>query len=77
MSFGYWKIVTNAFPYDLIAGRHDMILPLRHVTENELTEEELVELKEIKWREGGQSRLNSKKCVVILYKGPAFILYRE
>ena len=48
MTFTYWKIVTNEFPYDYIASRHDMILPLRHVTEQELTEDELAELKEIK-----------------------------
>jgi hypothetical protein len=46
--FTYWKIAENTFPYDRIAGTHDMLLPLRHVMEGELTEDELPELAEIK-----------------------------
>ena len=46
--FQYWKIVENIFPYDLIAQTHHMIVPLRHVIEVELTEEELKELGIIK-----------------------------
>lgn len=46
--FKYWRIVKNDFPYDLIAETHDMILPIRHVKETELTEEEKTELLEIK-----------------------------
>ena len=47
-SFTYWKIIANRFPYDRIAKVHDMILPLRHVTENDLTEAERDELHSIK-----------------------------
>ncbi len=47
-TFKYWKITDNAFPYDLIATKHHMILPLRHVTEAELSKEELKELAGIK-----------------------------
>jgi hypothetical protein len=47
-TFTYWKITENQFPYDLIARDHHMVIPLRHVTENELTAEERAELSEIK-----------------------------
>ncbi len=40
--------MTNAFPYDRIAKTHDMIVPLRHVDEDHLNDEELKELKIIK-----------------------------
>jgi hypothetical protein len=43
-----WKIIPNEFPYDLIAVVHDMIVPLRHVDEAGLTDEERAELIEIK-----------------------------
>ena len=46
--FTHWKIVTNDFPYERIAQIHDMLIPLRHVTENALTAEELAEFNEIK-----------------------------
>lgn len=46
--FSYWKIVSNLYPYDRIAKRHDMIVPLRHVREPELTIEERAELDRIK-----------------------------
>ena len=48
MAFTYWKVIPNAFPYDRIAEQHDMIVPLRHVAEGELSLNELAELKEIK-----------------------------
>lgn len=41
----YWKIIRNSFPYDKIAKTHDMIVPKRHVTERELSRDELVELQ--------------------------------
>lgn len=47
-TFKFWKIIHNDFPYDLIADIHDMILPIRHVKEVDLTEEEKAELLEIK-----------------------------
>lgn len=47
-TFTYWKIIPNDFPYDKVAERHDMVVPLRHVAESDLTEEEKKELKEIK-----------------------------
>jgi diadenosine tetraphosphate (Ap4A) HIT family hydrolase len=46
--FEGWKIVLNSFPYDQIAETHHMLALLRHATEEELTETELVELKTIK-----------------------------
>ena len=46
--FKYSKIIQNNFPYDKIAKIHHMIVPFRHVTENELTGDELVEFNEIK-----------------------------
>lgn len=47
-TFTYWKIVTNDFPYDRIAQTHEMIVPIRHVTESELTQAEFDELLQIK-----------------------------
>ena len=47
-SFMYWKIMKNDFPYDKIAATHDMIVPLRHIAEPEMTEEEYEELQKIK-----------------------------
>lgn len=46
--FEYWKITGNAFPYDLIAQSHDMIMPIRHTTEIELTNAEKEEFLKIK-----------------------------
>jgi hypothetical protein len=46
--FKYWKIITNKFPYDRVSEVHHMMVPNRHVTEYELTEEEKAELLEIK-----------------------------
>ncbi len=47
-TFQYWKIMSNLFPYDRIAETHHMILPIRHVTEEYLSEEELDEFLRIK-----------------------------
>lgn len=47
-SFTHWKIVQNRFPYDRVADRHDMILPLRHATEDELTPDERAELEHLR-----------------------------
>jgi hypothetical protein len=47
-TFKHWKIIDNKFPYDLIAKIHHMIVPIRHVVENDLNEEELEELRQIK-----------------------------
>lgn len=46
--FSHWKIVPNKYPYDAVASLHDMIISKRHVTWGELTDEELVQLSEIK-----------------------------
>ncbi len=46
--FKFWKIIKNDFPYDRIAKIHNMIIPVRHVTEEELNQDEIKELKEIK-----------------------------
>lgn len=47
-SFSLWKIVENSFPYDLIAIAHHMLIPARHVIEEDLTKDEIDELKTIK-----------------------------
>ena len=47
-SFKYWKAIRNDFPYDSIAEVHDMIIPYRHTTWQELSKEELEELERIK-----------------------------
>ena len=46
--FTYWKIISNRFPYDFVTTVHDMIVPLRHVKEHELTPEELAEFRTLK-----------------------------
>lgn len=46
--FPHWKIVRNIYPYDKIAKKHDMLVPLRHAREAELTVEESAELDQIK-----------------------------
>lgn len=48
-SYKFWKIVPNNFPYDLIAKRHEMIVPIRHADESGLTNEEWSELHEIRY----------------------------
>jgi hypothetical protein len=50
-AFVYWKIIPNAFPYDLIAKEHRMVVPIRHVMEHEITEEEWAELRTIEDQE--------------------------
>ena len=47
-AFKHWKIIKNDFPYDKIAKEHHMIVPLRHITEDSLSEKELSELQKIK-----------------------------
>lgn len=46
-TFTYWKIIPNEFPYDRVTDTHDMIVPLRHTAETELTHEERAELTTI------------------------------
>lgn len=46
--FEHWTVIENIFPYDKIAKTHHMAIPKRHVTELELSEEELKELRTIK-----------------------------
>ena len=47
-TFKYWKITDNSFPYDLIADKHHMLIPIRHVVEGDLSAEERNEMFEIK-----------------------------
>lgn len=46
--FRHWKIINNEYPYNMIAATHHMITSMRHITEDELTQEESNELQEIK-----------------------------
>lgn len=46
--FIHWKVVKNHFPYDAIAETHNMLVPLRHVKETELNDDERAELLQIK-----------------------------
>lgn len=43
-----WKKIKNEFPYDEVATKNDMIVPIRHTTERDLTERELREFVKIK-----------------------------
>lgn len=47
-AFKYWKIIENRFPYDRVAKKHHMIIPIRHAIEDVLTKKEMDELREIK-----------------------------
>lgn len=47
LMFTYWKIVPNSYPYDRIAKTHDMIMPIRHAKETELTDAEWREFEKI------------------------------
>lgn len=46
--FSNWRIIPNRYPYDLIAEKHHMLVSKRHVSETELTDEEMREFREIK-----------------------------
>jgi diadenosine tetraphosphate (Ap4A) HIT family hydrolase len=46
--FVHWRIIPNKFPYDRVAAVHHMIVPRRHVTDTELTQDEQNELMTIK-----------------------------
>lgn len=47
-TFTHWVIISNKFPYDRIASRHEMIVPKRCVKEYEITNEEWTEFRTIK-----------------------------
>jgi hypothetical protein len=47
-SFTYWKIVENKFPYDAVASKHDMIVPLAHQNINKIPQEAWWELSQLK-----------------------------
>lgn len=47
-TFRQWKIIDNMFPYDRVAKTHHMLVPLRHVAETKLSDEERTELLDIK-----------------------------
>lgn len=47
-SFGRWRIIDNDFPYDRIADTHHMIISNRHITEDDITDEEWEEFKKLK-----------------------------
>jgi len=47
-SFTYWRIINNKYPYDAVAHKHEMIVPIRHCAETDLTEAEIKELAELK-----------------------------
>ena len=47
-TFSHWKVIHNDYPYDKIAEVHDMLVPLRHITEEELSAEEKQDLAALK-----------------------------
>lgn len=48
VEFTNWRIITNLFPYDNIAQTHHLLIPKRHVIEQELTAQEVAELHNLK-----------------------------
>lgn len=47
-TFTHWKVINNNFPYDKIASKHEMIIPIAHATLEEVGPEAWMELQEIK-----------------------------
>ena len=47
-TFKFWKVIPDKFPYDRIAQKHDLLVPLRHVQEGELRTEERQEFYALK-----------------------------
>ncbi|MES2202882.1 MAG: hypothetical protein V4474_00960 [Patescibacteria group bacterium] len=47
-TFKHWKIVENKFPYDLVAGKHDMIVPVEHCITKDVSAEAWAELQQIR-----------------------------
>lgn len=43
-----WRIIDNAFPYDEIAKVHHMLVPKRHVPDEEITSAEWAEFARLK-----------------------------
>lgn len=52
--FTYWNIIANNFPYDKVAAVHHMLIPKRHITYEEITTEEQLELDRLTLRELNQ-----------------------
>jgi len=48
IEFDHWRIIPNRYPYDAIAKQHDMLIPLRHTSGDDLSEDELTELNSLK-----------------------------
>ena len=48
IEFDHWRIIPNRYSYDAIAKQHDMLIPLRHTSGDDLTEDELTELNSLK-----------------------------
>jgi hypothetical protein len=46
--FAHWRIVENAFPYDAVARVHHMLVSKRHVSTEQLTDEERLDFEEAK-----------------------------
>lgn len=46
--FTHWRIIDNKFPYDRIAKTHHMILPIKHLSEAEITAELWMEYQQLK-----------------------------
>jgi diadenosine tetraphosphate (Ap4A) HIT family hydrolase len=47
--FNYWQVKTNKYPYDAVAEKHDLLIPIRHVANYEnLSKEEIEELRTLK-----------------------------
>ncbi len=47
-TFTFWKLILNKYPYDRIADVHDMLVPLRHVGDADITPDEWQEYQTIK-----------------------------
>lgn len=46
--FTHWRIIPNKYPYDAVTVRHEQIVPKRHTDGKDLSEEEILELEELK-----------------------------
>lgn len=45
--FTYWRIIDNKFPYDRVADIHHQLVPKRHVTFDNVSQEEKEEMENL------------------------------
>jgi len=49
VQYTYWRIIPNKYPHDAVADKHEMIIPIGHTLERELSPEAKQELYNLKY----------------------------